>query len=101
LDSWEFDQQRRWEIKSCVMEMFKDVPGNKYWMSFDYTTQKTHIFRDDTIFPLQELEFNGRKMKCPHDINKYLSYLYGDDYMKPVVKEMWIENLEIDGEKLI
>jgi phosphorylcholine metabolism protein LicD len=57
-------------------------------MSFDYTTPTTHIFKNDTLFPLQEIEFAGRKMKCPNNMGKYLPSLYGSEYMIPKKTEL-------------
>ncbi|DAZ96895.1 TPA: hypothetical protein N0F65_008856 [Lagenidium giganteum] len=39
----------------------------------------------DWIYPLQDCPFEDKTMKCPRKIPEYLEYMFGEDYMTPVV----------------
>jgi len=47
----------------------------------------TFFFRSireyDVYFPLTEIQFEGKTFKAPHNIPRYLTSLYGADYMTP------------------
>lgn len=40
------------------------------------------IYKRSDLFTVTELDFSGRKRKCPQSYDKYLSHMYGADYMK-------------------
>lgn len=35
------------------------------------------------LYPIKEIEFEGKMYSCPNNVPKYLSLMYGDDYMTP------------------
>lgn len=43
---------------------------------------KVRLFETDKLFPLKEIEFEGKNYACPNDPYYYISKIYGDDYMK-------------------
>lgn len=47
--------------------------------------EKSHreFFKLDEIFPLTEIEFEGKRFGCPKNVDHYLTNLYGNDYMQP------------------
>ena len=53
--------------------------------SFEYITYKgiKVIYKVSDVFPLKELEFNGRPYKVPNQYEKYLEPIYGDIYTLP------------------
>ncbi|MDL2252293.1 LicD family protein [Odoribacter sp. OttesenSCG-928-J03] len=51
-------------------------------VSYDYFT-KTYTHSKKDIFPLQEIEFEGKQFFVPFNTDAYLRDLYGDNYMQP------------------
>lgn len=51
-------------------------------------TYPVRIFKTDKLFPLKEIEYEGKYYSCPNNPHYYVSKIYGEDYMKipPVVK---------------
>lgn len=48
------------------------------------------------VFPLVEIEFEGKKFKAPQNIQEYLTDLYGDTYMElPPINKREIHNQKI------
>ena len=43
---------------------------------------KVRVFETDKVFPLSEIEFEGKNYACPKDPKYFISRIYGDDYMK-------------------
>lgn len=43
---------------------------------------KVSLFETDKVFPLGEIEFEGKTYACPRDPHYYIPKVYGDDYMK-------------------
>lgn len=43
---------------------------------------KVSLFETDKVFPLKEIEFEGKNYACPNDPHYFLSKIYGDNYMK-------------------
>ena len=43
---------------------------------------KIRIFDYDKTFPLESIEFEGHKFKCPKDCNHHLTSMFGPDYME-------------------
>lgn len=43
---------------------------------------KVRLFETDKVFPLKEIEFEGKTYACPNDPHYFLSKVYGNDYMK-------------------
>ena len=49
------------------------------WVAdFSAPYNKKLFFKYDDIFPIVEGEFEGKKYPIPHDVNRYLSIMYGD-----------------------
>lgn len=46
------------------------------------------VFDNETIYPFREIDFEGLKVKAPHNIDEYLRILYGD-YMELPKKESY------------
>ncbi len=40
------------------------------------------LFETDKLFPLSEIEFNGKSYPCPNDYKYHLEKIYGNDYME-------------------
>ena len=43
---------------------------------------KFKLFETDKLFPLNEIEFNGKSYPCPNDYKYHLEKIYGNDYME-------------------
>lgn len=43
---------------------------------------KFNLFKTDKLFPLKEIEFEGRFYPCPNDVDDYLTGIYGEHFMK-------------------
>ena len=50
---------------------------------------KKQTFLREKIFPVSEIQFEGKIYNAPNDVNYYLSTIYGSDYMKipPIEKQ--------------
>lgn len=55
-------------------------PALFYSIDFPYNPKHFLIMNYDMIFPLKEIEFEGRLYSCPNDVQGYLENLY-DNYM--------------------
>ena len=64
-----------------LMEDFNDLSIEKpdliYGLEFGHGYDNW-MFSYDTIFPLKEVEFEGKKFPCINNIEKYLNNVYGD-----------------------
>ncbi|MCH5199499.1 MAG: LicD family protein [Oscillospiraceae bacterium] len=74
-------------ISNKILESSETVENGDYiiW-GFDncpYVENKKPIYRTSDIFPLKELEFNGKPYKVPNQYEKYLYKFYGDIYTLP------------------
>ncbi len=47
-------------------------------------------YSKDDIFPLGEIEFEGKMFPCPNNLNNYLTILYGENYLLPPDKSKQI-----------
>lgn len=47
------------------------------------------------LHPTKEIEFEGKMYACPNDVPKYLSLMYGDDYMTPPPVEKRIPHARV------
>ena len=41
-----------------------------------------HYLSKSTIFPIKEIQFEGRSFQCPNDTEAYLKEYYGKDYLR-------------------
>lgn len=51
--------------------------------NFSFPSNKKVIYKTSDIFPLKDMEFNGKLYKVPNQYEKYLEVLYGDIYSLP------------------
>ena len=51
------------------------------------TNPFTNIISKEELYPLIELEFEGEKLKFPHDMHNMLTSLYGDYMQLPPVEK--------------
>jgi lipopolysaccharide cholinephosphotransferase len=57
--------------------------GNKLWVN-DYPIEwMREAFPDDVMFPLRKIRFEDAEFLCPANPARYLSTMYGSDYMTP------------------
>lgn len=61
-------------------------------LSYTFPVKSTKYRYSGDIYPLIEVEFEGRKFLAPHNYNHYLSLLYGD-YMQIPPEEQRISHL--------
>ena len=55
------------------------------------------LFETDKLFPLSEIEFNGKSYPCPNDYKYHLENIYGNDFMdipKVVKRHKRVKNLK-------
>lgn len=53
-----------------------------YYSSNDFLIKKDRShFKFSSVFPLKTIEFENKIYRCPHDVDEYLTNMYGD-YMK-------------------
>lgn len=48
-----------------------------------FVNKEREYYSYDDIFPLREIEFEGKNFKCPNNLSSYLTKLYGDNYLTP------------------
>lgn len=59
-----------------------------YYCTNDFLVKRDRPHFDyNILFPLQQIEFEGRKFNAPKDIHMYLVHLYGENYMQFPPKE--------------
>lgn len=57
--------------------------GEKLWVN-DYPIEwMREAFPDEVVFPLTRLRFEDAEFSCPADPGRYLTAMYGPDYMTP------------------
>ncbi len=65
---------------------FFDVPRKKSKQTYRHSLADStfkNYFRYEDIFPLKEIEFEGKRFEAPNNIHAYLTELYGPTYMTP------------------
>ncbi len=74
---------------SKVVNLFLKKPNNKSIIKYRYWFPQLYKYKD--IFPLSEVEFEGKKFFCPNNSDVILRELYGDTYMElpPEKDRVW------------
>ena len=75
-DTQEFDDKR-----DSLFNQNINVKGDGYFFhcaGFAAMLRITTICKEDIIFPLDTLSFEGYELKVPHDTDTYLTDIYGD-----------------------
>jgi len=69
--------------------------SNVYNYAFNDTLVKKDrpYYRYSDIFPLQEISFEGHSFYGPNDIQRYLTILYGANYLSPPPKSQHVLNV--------
>lgn len=62
-------------------EVSTQTPALFFGIDFLYRTKGALIMNNDMIFPLAEIDFEGKLYPCPNNVPKYLENEYGE-YMK-------------------
>ena len=55
-----------------------------------------YYFTENSLFPIGAIEYEGRKFKCPHDVNEYLTIAFGNYMELPPIEERKPGHMEID-----
>lgn len=103
---WDFDYNKIEEYGKYVHEkleapLISDTESERMFMSIDCHVQpKPNIYRTKDIFPLREIEFEGKLFFAPHNTEVWLTYAFGE-YWKPVIlpshnniKELSLDEVE-------
>lgn len=63
------------------------TPVSKKLINYSFNDAKVQkrrpYYEFEDVFPLGEIEFEGKKFPSPHNIHNYLRILYGEDYISP------------------
>lgn len=93
-----FSAKLRPSLSPAEVARYKDGPGLVHGVfSRAWTTtcercktrakddRKCVVVRDDWVFPLVGCTIEGVRARCPKKTDKYLAYMYGDDFLTPPV----------------
>jgi len=64
----------------------KDLLYN-YAYNASYVSKERPYYVEDDMFPLSTITFEGKEFPCPHNVDSYLTKLYGENYMQPPPKD--------------
>lgn len=93
LSKFKFTRKAKY-YKNFMHNYLPSLPSKREGLLFNYCFNSTYVKREreyykyTDIFPLTEVEFEGQKFPCPSNQERYLTILYGSDYMAPPPKEM-------------
>ena len=82
--AWERIERYTHDVLEAPLKSMEET--SRMFMSLDCTVQpKPRIYRTKDIFPLREIEFEGRSFLAPHNTEVWLWSCFGE-YWKPVVE---------------
>ncbi len=69
--------------------------GRHLFLGLETRVYQPHIYKSDDVFPLKELEFEGRKFFVPNNYNKILIDTYGDyfEFPRDMHKHLFLRDL--------
>lgn len=71
-------------MENRLFSMFKRLfRKNRSWIGYGIGTPFTGRYAHDTIFPLQQMMFEGDLFPVPNKVDRYLTALYGDYKKQP------------------
>lgn len=83
-------------IKSLSNFLSKKTKDYVYSYGIEASFHKI-FFKEEILFPIDKLVFEGRKFNCPKNVDEYLKQTYGPDYMiEPPEKERKIHHHSIE-----
>lgn len=89
-------RQKSKYYKYFINEYLTSLPRKQEDMLYNYCFNSTYVskereyYKHDEIFPLGEVEFEGVSFPCPRNVKRYLTILYGEDYMTPPPKDLQV-----------
>lgn len=71
------------------------VPNNKEYCMLSYGVPFTQVMNYSDLYPLGEIEFEGRVFKAPNNVDAYLTAIYGDWRKVPSLDSIQTHNVDI------
>ncbi len=65
-------------LDHAIYPLLRKIKNNSGTITYGIGTTFSNEYKKDVIFPLGKIEFEGYEFNCPHNVDAYLTNLYGD-----------------------